>query len=253
MQSNPEKRKKYDELGENWKHYEQQGGSEQDFDWSKWANQGGGSRTYTTEGDFNGGDFSDFFSNIFGGSFQQRAKRPRKGNDFEAEIQISLEEAYHGTTRQIQIDGETLQVKIRPGVSEGQILRMKGKGGHGISGGTRGDVYMKVHIERHPNFTRRGDDLHHETPLELYTAILGGKALIRTMKGTMKMDIPQGTENGKVFRLKKLGMPKFGKENEFGDLYAKVNIVLPKNLSEKELKLFMELLSMKDKEQVNAN
>lgn len=247
--SDPEKRKKYDELGENWKQYQQQGGQEGTFDWSKWENQAGGYRTYTSD---EGSDFSDFFSNIFGGEFRQQTNRPRKGNDFEAEIHISLEEAYHGTTRQLQTDGETLQIKIRPGIADGHVLRLKGKGGQGRSGGARGDIYMKVHVQFHPDFTRKGDDLYHDIPVELYTAILGGKALIRTLKGTMKIDIPKGIENNKVLRLRGLGMPKFGKEKEYGDLYAKVNIVLPKNLSENELKLFQQLSDVKNQQQIHA-
>lgn len=254
----PEKRKKYDELGENWKQYEQaHRGKTDDFDWSKWQNQGGGGgyHTYTTGGDFSEGDFSDFFSNIFGGGFQSRSGRPRarKGQDMKAEIQISLEEAFHGTTRQLQVDGETLQIKIKPGVCDGQILRLQGKGGHGSGGGERGNIYMKVHIETHPHFERKGDDLYHDIPVELYTAVLGGKATIRTLKGTMKINIPKGTENGKVLRLKGLGMPKFGKENEFGDLYGKASIILPKNLSEKELELFKKLSEIKNSQQIKAN
>ena len=253
----PEKRKKYDELGENWKQYEQQGGNAQGFDWSKYTSGNRGQhQSYSEEDMFGeGGQFSDFFSNIFGGRFQQGQKktRARKGNDFHAEIQISLEESYSGSTRQLQIDGETLQIKIKPGVKEGQVLRLKEKGGHGVNGGTRGDVYMKVHIETHPHFIRKEDDLYCDIPVELYTAVLGGKTLIRTLKGTIKFDIPKETENGKVFRLKGIGMPMFGREKEFGDLYAKVNIVVPKNLSEKEIELFKKLSEIKNSEHVKAN
>lgn len=255
----PEKRKKYDELGENWKQYQQQGGQEGNFDWSKWQNaRGGQQRGYASGEEMfgNEGDFSDFFANIFGGGgFQGRAGKPRsrKGQDMEAEIQISLEEAYHGTARQLQIDKETLQIKMKPGVSEGQVLRLKGKGGHGSAGGARGDIYMKVHIETHSHFVRKGDDLYHDIPVELYTAVLGGKTVIRTLKGTMKIDIPKGTENGKVFRLKGLGMPKFGKENQFGDLYAKANITIPKNLSEKELEFFKKLSEIKNTKHAAVN
>lgn len=241
----PEKRKKYDELGENWRHYQQQGGNAQDFDWSKYSSGNKGQyQAYTEEDLFGeGGQFSDFFSNIFGGGFQQGQKRSRarKGNDLEAAIYISLEESYSGTTRQVQIDGERLQIKIKPGVIEGQALRLKEKGGHGSGGGPRGDVYIKVHIEAHPHFVRKQDDLHCDIQVDLYTAILGGKTLIRTLKGPIKIDIPKLTENGKVFRLKAMGMPKFGKEKEFGDLYAKVNILLPKSLTEEEIKLFQGL------------
>jgi curved DNA-binding protein len=254
----PEKRKKYDELGENWQHYQQQGGNAQDFDWSKWKSPGGGGyQTYSEEDLFGeGGQFSDFFSTVFGqGGFQSRSGKPRarKGSDLEAEIHISLEEAFHGGSRQLQGNGETLQIKIKPGVYEGQVLRLKEKGGPGMNGGPRGDIYMKVHLDKHPHYERKQDDIYCDIPVGLYTAVLGGKTIIRTLKGTMKIDIAKETENGKVFRLKGLGMPKFGKENEFGDLYAKVNIVLPTNLTEKELKLFRELSSMKNAEQINAN
>ena len=112
---------------------------------------------------------------------------------------------------------------------------------------------MKVRIETHPHFIRKDDDLHCDILVDLYTALLGGKTMIRTLKGTMKIDIPKETENGKVFRLKGIGMPKFGREKEFGDLYAKVNIVVPKNLSEKEIELFKKLSEIKNTEHIKAN
>lgn len=256
--SDPGKRKKYDELGENWKQYQQQGGNTQDFDWSKWKSQGGGTQQSYSEEDLFGesGQFSDFFSSIFGaGGFQNRSKKPRarKGNDLDAEMHISLEEAFQGGSRQLQVNGETLQMKVKPGVYEDQVLRLKEKGGPGVHGGPRGDIYIKVHIEKHPLYERIKDDLYCDIPVGLYTAILGGKTIIRTLKGIMKIDIPKETENGKVFRLKGLGMPKFGKENEFGDFYAKAKIILPKNLSEKEIKIFKELSSIKNENRINAN
>jgi curved DNA-binding protein len=256
--SNAEKRKKYDELGENWNQYQQQGGREENFDWSKWQNAGGRQRqnTYTSGEDIfgNGGDFSDFFSNIFGGTQQQgrRTKQARKGNDLEAELSISLEEAYTGTSRQLETDGEKLQIKIKPGVKEGQMLRLKGKGGHGMNNGPRGDVFIRVHVEAHSHFERKEDDLYCEIPVELYTAILGGKALIRTLKGNIRIDIAKETESGKTLRLKGMGMPKFGKENEFGDLYAKVKILIPKNISPEETELFERLSQIRNQKHTQA-
>lgn len=246
---NAEKKKKYDELGENWKNHTRQGGNGQEFDWSQWTKQRqrrGRSRTYTSREYSQEEDFSDFFSNIFGGEFQNKTRQPRKGSDLEAEVRISLEEAYHGTSRQFQIEDETLQIKIKPGVYEGQVLRLKAKGGYGSREAERGDVFLKVHIEQHPHFTRKENDLYHDIPLELYTAILGGKALIRTMKGAIKIDIPRETSSGKIFRLKGLGMPRFGKANEFGDLYAKTNIIIPKNISEEEIRLFQQLAKIRN-------
>ncbi|HEY4797822.1 MAG TPA: J domain-containing protein [Bacteroidia bacterium] len=255
--SDAEKRKKYNELGENWKQYQQQGGRTEDFDWSKWTNGSGGQRrAYAGEEIFGDEDqFSDFFSNIFGRSeFQGRTRQPRsrKGQDVEGEIHISLEEAYSGTLRQLQINSETIQIKIKPGVKEGQLLRIKEKGGHGSGGGMRGDVYIRLHIESHPHFERKNDDLYCEIPVDLYVAMLGGKTMIRTLKGTIKMDIPKETENGKTFRLKGLGMPRFGNENELGDLYAKVKVILPKKLSEKEKELIEKLSSLRNAEQIKS-
>lgn len=239
----PEKRKKYDELGENWKHYDQQT-EKQDFDWSKYQNTGGGGGQQFYSGDTFGGEgnFSDFFESIFGASRGgSRSSRAQKGNDYSAEAEISLEEAYSGTARLLEVNGEKLQMKFKPGMRDGQTLRIKGKGGKGINNGERGDIYVTVHIPVHPHFERKEDDLHAEMPVELYTLILGGKALVRTLKGTIKMDIPKGTDSGKILRLKGMGMPRFGKENDFGDMYAKTKVMIPKNLSEKEIKLFEEL------------
>jgi len=248
--SNPEKRKKYDELGENWRQYENQGGqSKGGFDWSQYQS-GGGQQYYSSGGFDNEEHFSDFFESIFGrGGFNdggggRRTASKRKGNDYQAEVALSLEEAYAGTTRLLEVNGEKLQMKFK-GVRDGQTLKIKGKGGQGVYGGERGDIYVTVHLPEHPHFERKGDDLYCDAPVELYTAVLGGKAPIRTMKGAINMDIPKETDNGKVFRLKGMGMPKFGKDNEFGDLYAKVKIILPKKLSEKEVELFQQLALLK--------
>ena len=249
---NPDKRKKYDELGENWKQYENQGSQGgQGFNRSQYQRAGGGQQYYSSGGEgFGGGEnFSDFFESIFGNGFGssggQRGSRAQNGADYQAEVELSLEEVYAGTSRLMEVNGEKLQMKFK-GVQDGQKLRIKEKGGQGVAGGARGDIYVIVHIPVHPHFERKGDDLHCEAPVELYTAILGGKAVIRTMKGNIKIDITKETDNGKILRLKGMGMPKFGKENEFGDLYVKVKIVLPKKLTEKELELFTQLSQLKN-------
>lgn len=250
--SDPEKRKKYDELGENWRQYEQQGGQRGGFDWSRYQN--GNSQQYYGQGDhgFGGGAFSDFFESIFGRGFGgMGTERTSKGNDYQSDVEVSLEEAYHGTTRLMEVNGEKLQMKFK-GVRNGQILKIKGKGGHGTKGGARGDIYVNIHIPSHPHFERKQDDLYSDAPVELYTAILGGKATIRTMKGTIKINIPKETDNRKVLRLKGMGMPKFGKSNEYGDLYIKVNIILPKDLSQKEIELFRELSEIRNNRYASA-
>lgn len=248
----PEKRKKYDELGADWQQYQQRGANTGDFDWSQWQNAGGGKRyTYSGGGDDfeGGGQFSDFFENIFGGGggFGGRSRGPSKGADYKAEVEISLEEAYNGTTRQFEIESEKLQIKIKPGVKDGQVLRLKEKGAYGTKGAKRGDVYITVFVMTHTHYTRKGDDIYCDIPVELYTCVLGGKTLVRTLKGTIKIDIAKETENGKTFRLKALGMPLFGKEGQFGDLYATIKVMLPKNLTEKEITLFKELENIRNK------
>ena len=249
--SDAEKRRKYDELGENWKHYQQQGGNAAGFDWAQYAGRKAGGGSYPGGG-FDQG-FSDFFESIFGGEAfgggfgeGRRARaRARKGEDYRAEMDITLEESYNGTTRQMDVNGSRLEMKIKPGTHDQQVLRLRGKGGPGAGGGACGDIYITVHVKPHPHYEVKGDDLHCEIPVDLYTAVLGGKALVRTLKGSIRIDIAQGTQNGKILRLKGLGMPKFGKANEYGDLYAKVNVRLPEHLTAKETELFNQLAQLK--------
>lgn len=239
----PEKRKKYNELGSNWEQYERGGGQNQGgFDWSRYK-QGGGKQT-------NDEDYSDFFESIFGNGFggsgnSKRNPRKTKGGDYTSNVEITLEEAYNGTTRLLEVIGEKLQMKFK-GVKNGQQLRIKEKGGPGQNGGPRGDIYVTVHMPHHSIFERKEDDLYCDAPVDIYTVVLGGKAIIRTLKGNIKIDIAKETENGKVLRLKGMGMPRFGKADEFGDLYAKVKVETPKNLSEKEIELFKQLQQLRN-------
>lgn len=237
---NPEKRKQYDELGENWQYYQQgaQGGPG-----SHERNAGNAYQQYASS--FNEGDFSDFFENVFGNRFGSRQQQPFKGEDHHAEIYISLEDAFHGHMQQIELDNQKLQLKLKPGIKEGQVLRMKGKGGKGAKPDQNGDLLITVHIMEHPLYVRKGNDLHCNVPVDLYTAILGGQALINTLRNPIKIKLEKETENGKVLRLKGMGMPVYGKPTESGDLYAKINVRLPKNLSPKEIELFKELSALK--------
>jgi curved DNA-binding protein len=247
----PEKRKKYDTLGENWKSYERTGANPNDFDWSQFTQRRGGSRQYEaeTEFDFGGSGFSDFFEQIFGRGFgksnRSNTGRTVRGADYRLDINITLEEAYSGTVRQFETDGEKLQIKLKPGMYAGQQLRIKGKGGRSGHNGQRGDILAFVHVTPHPHFLRKGDDIYCDIPVELYTAVLGGKAAIRTLKGLINVDIAKGSETGAVPRLKGLGMPKYDKPVMFGDLYAKVKIMMPKNLSAKEIELFKQLAELR--------
>ena len=243
--SDPEKKKKYDSLGENWKNYERTNADSGGFNRSQYQQQqrrGKGNYQSDTEFEFGNSGFSDFFEQFFGGSFDGTNNNPNtgtsrssKGQDYQLDLNITLEEAYSGTTKQFETDGEKLQIKLKPGMYDGQQLRIKGKGGRSRTNGPRGDILAFVHIAKHLQFDRKGDDLYCEIPVELYTAILGGKAQIKTLKGLIKIDISKESDNGSILRLKGMGMPKYDHPDSFGDLYAKVKIIMPKKLLPKEI------------------
>ncbi len=248
--SDPEKRKKYDRFGEDWQHFQERGGQPGGFDWSQYASGGGGARRMSPEefegmfGEQGTGNLFEFLFGQRGGSRRGRRTAAMKGDDLSGETTLSLEEAYHGTTRLIGIDGQTIRVTIKPGIADGQILRIAGKGYPGMGGAPNGDLYLTVRISSHPEFRREGDDLHVDMPVDLYTAVLGGKTQVRTLKGAVKVDIPGGTQNGKVLRLRGLGMPVHGKRNEFGNLLVRVVIQIPEHLSDQEIELFKKLAAM---------
>jgi len=248
---NPEKRKKYDELGENWQAYQQHGGDSGNFDWSKWSNRGrqqGGQQQQEYYG--GGGNFSDFFENLFGGGGgfgqEQRTQRPMQGQDMQADLEISLDDAFYGATRQISLNGQKINMKLRPGLRNGQVLRMKGKGGQGRNGGPAGDLLISIVIVKHQKYERKENDLHFEHPLNVYTATLGGKEHVAVFDKTVKVDIPAGTDSGKIFRLKGMGMPFFDNPLQRGDAYVKMMISVPKNLTPAEKELFTQLSNLKD-------
>ena len=252
--SDPEKRKKYDELGADWKKYEQAGHpGGGGFDWGRYQQQGGG-QTYSS-GDFEGfggGGFSDFFESIFGGSggfgqqTRSRSARAFKGQNYETEVDLSLNEAYTGTSRMLRSSkGEQLKINIKPGVADGQTLRLAGKGGEGSGGGPNGDILIRVKILPDPNFLRKGDDLYKDQQVDLYTALLGGEITVNTMSGAIKMKLPPETQNGSNLRLRGKGFPRYGKTDEYGDLYLKIQVQLPKALTDKEKELLQQLSELR--------
>lgn len=262
----PEKRKMYDRFGSQWEQYQRAGGQAQDFDWSQWQQPGGQRSTYRTvnpeefEELFGSqGGFSDFFENMFGGGmggrrsaggfsgFSQTQAPPRRGRDVDHNVEITLEEAFHGTTRMLEWeDGRKIEAKIPPGVKTGSRVRLGGQGGSGIGGGQAGDLYLKVKVRPNDHFQREGDHLKITVPVDLYTAVLGGKVEVSTIDRTVKLTIPAETENGKQFRLRGLGMPNLRSADERGDLYAIVSVQLPINLSEEEKDLFRQLQAVRN-------
>ncbi len=249
----PEKRKKYDQLGANWKQFEHAGaGSQGGFDWSQFGGRGG-RRTYYYEGDpgdifsETGSGFSDFFKAFFGdmggGRHSQRFtdQRVYKGQDLQAEMEITLLEAYHGTSRILNVNGQKLRITTKPGAYTGQELRIRGKGQPGKGGGERGDIYIKIKVLPDNAYTREGNDLVMNARIDLYTAVLGGKIAVNTLAGKVNVTVLPGSQPGSRLRLKGKGMPVYGKSGIYGDLYIRLNINIPKNLSRKEKELFEKL------------
>jgi DnaJ-class molecular chaperone len=255
----PAKRKKYDELGANWRAYEQaeRAGGPNPFagQWNvNTGGAGGGFRTMTPEemeemfGDQN--PFSDFFTTFFGGGFGQREAggsgrtarargRERRGRDVEHEIELSLEDAYNGSTRRLSLkhDGHarTVDVRIPAGVGEGSRVRIAGEGESGSGGAASGDLYLRVRLAAHPLFERKGRDLYVKATLPVTTAVLGGEIEVPTIAGKqVRLRIPALTQNGQVFRLRGYGMPAVGKNDEKGDAYARVDIQVPSTLTPEE-------------------
>jgi DnaJ-class molecular chaperone len=244
------KRKKYDELGANWRQYEQAGAGQAPGGGDP-RQAGGGFRTMTEDDmrEMFGGDanpFSDFFQTFFGGGVHTeeprgrgragRARAPRSGRDVEQEIELGLEDAYHGAMRRLSIayDGQarTVDVRIPAGVGDGSRVRVAGEGEHGSGGAKSGDLYLRIRLAPHPQFERKGRDLSVRVPISLTTAVLGGEADVKTLGGkSLRLKIPPTTQNGQVLRLKGHGMPVAGKPAEHGDLYATVNVLLPKDLT----------------------
>ena len=237
--SDPEKRKKYDRYGENWNRMEegQFGGQ---------AGQAGG-RTYRYEGDPSGfgegTDFSDLFESFFSTSGSKQ-KGKRKGQDQHGEMSITLEEAYQGTSKVVEINNEKIRIKLKPGTYEGLSIRLAGKGAQGRNGGPAGDLYITMHVLPDPNVVREGDNLRQTFTINLFTAVLGEEQEVSTLSGKLKLKIPPGTQNGKIFRIKGKGMPVYNEPGKTGDLLLVAQVQIPENLTAEQRELFRKLQEM---------
>jgi curved DNA-binding protein len=237
--SDKSKREKYDRFGRDWQRYQQAGGGGS-YDWN------GGSP-------FGGGDFSDFFDTLFGGGGARSGAGGLRmdGQTVEQDVEITLEEAFNGTQRSLQFHNpngtpRTITVKIPAGVDSGSRVRVAGEGAPGIGGGRRGDLVLNVKVLPHERFQRRGDDLETVVQVELYTMLLGGAARVPIMGGkTISLNVPAGTPNGKKFRISGQGMPRLRAPETRGDLFVRLEALLPGNLTERERKLFEELRDMR--------
>lgn len=251
--SDPEKRKKYDEYGENWKHADE-------FEAQKKAYQQSnrrGSHWYSSEDNFHDSDFSqfsgefhngnasgfsDFFEELFGGAGKtHRSGTGFKGQDYNAELQLSLREAAQTHKQILNVNGKNVRITVPAGVANGQVIKLKGYGAPGYNGGPAGDLYITFVIAEDNTFKRKGDDLYVTVPVNIYTAILGGEEMIDTLNGKVKLKIRPETQNGTKVRLKGKGFPKYKQEGQFGDLIITYSIQIPTGLTEKQKELFREL------------
>lgn len=241
--SDPEKRKKYDQYGKDWKH------AEQFEEARRQQNAYGGQSRYEGhpfgEGQrytYSGGeeDFSDFFSSMFGGSSGGRQGRFR-GQDIHAKLEITLSQAYTTHKQTFTVNGQNIRITLPAGIEDGQEIKLAHYGGPGMNGGPKGDLYITFEIKNDTNFTRKGNDLYCDAPLDLYKAMLGGEQVVDTLGGKVKLKIAPETQNGVTVRLKGKGFPVYKQEGTFGDLYVTWQIKLPTGLSEKEKALFQQL------------
>ena len=236
--SDPEKRKKYDQYGKDWMHADQ---FEKQKQYQR-SSPGGG---YTYSEGFGEDSFSDFFASMFGGSPGGRSRARFRGEDYQAELQLSLSDVYTTHKQTITIGDKKIRITIPAGIENGQKIKLKGYGGQGVNGGPNGDLYITFHITNNTSFKRDGDNLHKTVELDLYTAVLGGEVTIDTLSGKIKLKVPPETQNNTITRLKGKGFPVYKKEGVFGDLFITYQVKLPTRLTEKEKELFRELAKLK--------
>jgi curved DNA-binding protein len=244
--SNIENRKKYDKYGKDWKHadqYDQQ---------SRQQSYGGGGRQQQNpfgqsyQGGDEGSDFSDFFGSMFGGGGNRRGNQSKfRGQDFNAELKLNLSEVYKTDKRTLTVNGKNIRLTIPAGVTDGQEIKIKGYGADGANGGPKGDLNIKFNITNDTLFVRDGKNLYKTVDIDLYTALLGGDITIDTMNGQVKLKVAPETQNGVKVKLKGKGFPIYKKDDEFGDLYLTYQIVLPKDLTDQEKDLFVQLSKLR--------
>ncbi len=245
--SDPEKRKKYDQYGENWKHAEE-------FEKQR-AAQGasgryGGGQPFGGAGfddsSFGESGFSDFFESLFGGGGARQGGNVKfRGQDYNAELHLSLRDAYETHQKILTVNGKQIRITIPAGVENGQVIKLKNHGGPGVNGGPNGDLYITFVIEEDGQFRRSGNDLFSNVNLDLYTAVLGGDIFVDTFSGRIKLSVKPETQNGTKVRLKGKGFPVYKQEGQFGDLYVTYQVTIPTGLSEKEKELFTELSNLR--------
>lgn len=233
--SDPGKRKKYDEYGEHWKHADELEAQKRA---RQQASAGGGG--FSGSGD----EFSDFFESMFGQRTQGGAgarSRSFRGQDFNAELHLSLRDAAHTHKQVITVNAKSIRITIPAGVADGQVIKLKGYGGEGANGAPGGDLYLTFVIPDDPEFKRMGNNLYIDVPLDLYTAVLGGEQVVYTLGGEVKLKVKPETQHGTKVKLKGKGFPVYKKEGEWGDLIVTYTVKIPTHLTDRQKELFREI------------
>ncbi len=256
--SDPEKRKKYDEYGENWKHADEFEAQRKAYQNQQGGGGGDGEYWYSTDGTHfsgfggegmhgfggNGSGFSDFFEELFGhrGTGAGRgAHGAFKGQDIQGELQLTLREAATTHKQTFSVNGENLRITVPAGIANGQIIKLKGHGGKGVNGGPDGDLYITFNIADDPVFRRKDNDLYTDVNIDLYTAVLGGEVTVNTLDGQVKLKVRPGTQNDAKVRLKGKGFPVYKQDGTYGDLIVTYHVTIPTTLTDKQKDLFRQL------------
>ena len=241
--SDPEKRKKYDQYGKDWKHADA-------FEQAK-QQQGqpkGRAKQNYQSGDFSGEDFSDFFESMFGGGGRQGSQTKFRGQDLNAELHLKLSDVYKTQKQTLTINGKSIRLTFPAGIENGQTIKISGHGTSGVNGGPNGDLYITFSIKNDTKFIRDGNNLYSTVDLDIYTALLGGEIQVDTFDGKVKLKVAPETQNGTKVKLKGKGFPVYKKDNAFGDLFITYQLKLPTNMSQKEKELITELKNLRNHE-----
>lgn len=252
--TDPEKRKKYNQYGENWKHGEEYEKAQQEYArsrGSRGSSAGAGQNPFegfdfnNYNGNYDTGEYSDFFEDLFGSRFgggRSSGKRGSyRGQDYETTVDLTLLQASQTHKQTFTVNGKNIRITVPAGVEDGQKIKLKGQGGDGVNGGPKGDLYITFSIRPDSRFIRKGNDLYTNIEVDLPTALLGGETIVDTLTGKINVKIKEGTQNGAKIRLKGKGFPVYKKDGDFGDLYAEIQVKLPTDLTEEQKKIVEQL------------
>ncbi|MFZ4863485.1 DnaJ C-terminal domain-containing protein [Sphingobacterium sp. Mn56C] len=242
--TDPEKRKQYDQYGEHWKHADTYERTQQQHAGHGYGGQPFGDSDFNYNGNYDTGEFSDFFEQMFGSRFGSSRRGSFRGQDYNAEIELTLLQAATTQQQTFAVNGKNIRITIPAGVQDGQKIKLKGQGAEGGNGGPKGDLYITFHIKPDSKLVRKGDDLYSHLDIDLFTALLGGEALVETLDAKIKVKIKPEIQNGSKIRLKGKGFPRYKQQDSYGDFYAEINIKMPTNLTDDQKALLQQVADL---------